>query len=577
MLSSNNRGLLILVFSILIGTLAGIAAHVLRSSVFYVRNLLFSDFEFHYKNYLLIILPIIGIALTLLFRKYILGSDVKHNIPALLYSISKKKGKVNAHKSYSSIIGAVLTAGFGGSVGLESPIISSGAAIGSKIAHWLKLDYKTNILFLACGTAGGIAAIFNTPIAAIIFVLEVLLIDLTRFSLIPLLLASTSGAITTKILSHSQVLFDFRTIAPFHIADIAFYIFLGIIAASVSIYFTKVFLNIEGKMQSTSVFKSFAIGSILVGILLFLFPPLWGEGFEVIKTLFNENENQLLNNTLFENISYKKIALFGFLFSLMIFKVISTSLTINAGGVGGIFAPALFTGAILGYLVAELINLMGIFHSIPTINFVMVGMAAVLAGVLHAPLTSIFLIAELTGGYELIVPLMIASTISYISTKIFIPHGIITVQLAHRGELLTHNKDKSVLVLMNMDSLIEVDFKAVYEGETLADLVKAVAQSKRNLFPVLNKNNKLRGVILLDNIREIMFDTSSYNSAIEDFMIIPPAIIHSTDTMQEVMDKFEKTKAWNLPLIEDGKYLGFISKSRIFNVYREWLLKISDD
>ncbi len=577
LLAGANRRFYILIFSILIGFFSGIAAHFLRSAVFRIRAFLFSDFAFHYQNFLLILFPIVGLALTLLFTKYILKNSSNHGIAALLHSISKQSGKVESHKSYSSILGAALTAGFGGSVGLESPIISSGSSIGSVVARWLKLDYKTSILFLACGAASGIAAIYNTPIAGIIFTLEVLLIDLSRFSLIPLLLASISGAITTRLFSDQQVLFNFSQISPFEPKHIGFYLLLGILASFISVYFTKTYLKIEDWMKKQAQIKSFAIGSLFVGLLLFLFPPLWGEGFEVIKAFFKANELRLIKSTVFEDLGNNTYIFLGFLFLLMLLKVVSTSFTINAGGIGGIFAPTLFTGAIMGYLVAEIINLIGFTSPINTINFIMVGMAAVLAGVLHAPLTSIFLIAEITGGYALIVPLMLASTISYITTKLFLEHGIITKQLATKGELLTHNKDKAILVLMQKESLIENDFGKAYIGQSLGDLIETVAHSKRNLFPVLNQKDELEGVILLDDIREIMFDISRYDSAIELFMQIPPAIINHTDTMQEIMDKFERTKAWNLPFIQENKYAGFISKSRMFNVYRKWLQKISDD
>ncbi len=567
----------ILITCAFIGIAAGISAYFLKTGVFYLRKLLISELQFDYHNFLILIYPSIGIALSVLLMKYIVRDPVKHNITMILRAISRRNSIMKVHKIFSSLLGGIFTAGFGGSIGLESPIISSGAAIGSNIGRNLKQDYKTNTLLLACGAAGAIAAIFNTPVAGVVFALEVLLIDLTRFSLIPLLMSSATGAITTKILYREEVLFDFKPVDTFSIGDVPFFIILAILAALLSWYFTGTYLYFEKKFEALKQRRyRLLTGSISLGVILFLFPPLWGEGFETIKNLLNDNYTQILNNSPFYFLKNNFWAITLFFLILSLLKVVAMSITIGAGGVGGIFAPSLFSGAILGFIFAFLFNSVGLDNQLSTSNFILVGMGAVLTGVLHAPLTSLFLIAEITSGYELIVPLMLVNSITFVIVKYLEPDSIITKQLAKKGELITHHKDKAVLSFMKLENIIEKDFLTVNVNATLGDLIKIVSKSHRNIFPAVDDENKLAGLVELDHIREIMFQPEMYETtAVSNLMVFPPAVIYTTDTMPEVIEKFNETDAWNLPVLQDEKYIGFISKSKMFSEYRKKLVDIS--
>ncbi len=571
----------ILILSAIIGVLAGLVALTLKVSVFYLRKLLVGDIIGESKTYffLLLIFPAIGIGLTLLLKHTLIKDNIKHNIASILSAISRNNSLMRQHKMFSSMLGGILTAGFGGSVGLESPIISSGAAIGSNFGRIFHFNYKTVTVLLACGSSGAISAIFNTPIAGVVFALEVLLIDLTRFSLIPLLIASVSGTIITEIFYPSGVLFDFQIEETFHVTLIHYYVLFGLLSGVIANYFTVVFLKIEHFFaEIKSAFKKYLIGSSIFGLILLFFPMLWGEGFDVIKELLKENHIAIFEFTLYPQLTDKVwIVILAFIFMILL-KVVATALTIGAGGIGGIFAPSLFTGALTGYLFAAVVNFLDIGVHLSLVNFTMIGMTGVLSGVLHAPLTALFLIVEITFGYELIVPLMIVSTISFITAKRFRENSIITEQLAASGHLITHHKDKAVLTMMKLHSVLENNFVPVNVNGDLGDLVKAVAKSKRNLFPVLDDEGFMEGVITLDDVREIMFHTELYHSTkIRNLMTPPPAYIRADDNMDTVMKKFNDSNAWNLPVIDKGKYIGFISKSKMFNVYRQLLVEITDD
>ncbi len=571
----------ILILSAVIGIMAGLVALTLKVSVFYLRKL-FVDYTIGDSQslfFLLLILPSMGIGLTLILKHYVINDTIKHNISSILYAISRKNSIMKQHKMFSSMLGGILTAGFGGSVGLESPIISSGAAIGSNLGRIFHFNYKTVTVLLACGSSGAISAIFNTPIAGVIFALEVLLIDLTRFSLIPLLIASVSGTIVTTVFYPTGVLFDFQIQETFHVSLIHFYVLFGLLAGIVANYFTVVFLRIEKYFSEIkSSLKKYFIGSLLFGLILLFFPMLWGEGFDVIKELLKENHIAIFEFTLYPQLTDKVwIVVLAFVFMILL-KVVATALTIGAGGIGGIFAPSLFTGALTGYLFAAVVNFLDIGVHLSLVNFTMIGMTGVLSGVLHAPLTALFLIVEITFGYELIVPLMIVSTIAFITAKRFRENSIITEQLAARGHLITHHKDKAVLTMMKLRSVLETNFIPVSLDGDLGALVKAVAKSKRNIFPVLDDDGILAGIITLDDVREIMFHTELYHTTkIRSLMSPPPAYIRLDDNMDTVMKKFNDTGAWNLPVIDKGKYIGFVSKSKMFNVYRELLVNITDD
>ena len=571
----------ILILSAITGFMAGLVALTLKVSVFYLRNILIGHIIGVSKVYifLLLIFPAMGIGLTLLLKHTVIKDTVKHNISSILYAISRKNSFMKQHKMFSSMLGGILTAGFGGSVGLESPIISSGAAIGSNLGRIFHFNYKTVTVLLACGSSGAISAIFNTPVAGVVFALEVLLIDLTRFSLIPLLIASISGTIVTTMFYPSGVLFDFQIQESFHVSLIHYYILFGLLTGVVANYFTVVFLKIEKYFSGIkSTFKKYFTGSILFGLILLVFPMLWGEGFDVIKELLKENHIAIFEFTLYPQHTNKVwVVVLAFILMILL-KVVATALTIGAGGIGGIFAPSLFTGALTGYLFAAVVNFLDIGVHLSLVNFTMIGMTGVLSGVLHAPLTALFLIVEITFGYELIVPLMIVSTIAFITAKKFRENSIITEQLAARGQLITHHKDKAVLTMMKLRSVLETNFVPVSSEGDLGDLVKAVAKSKRNIFPVLNEEGILAGIITLDDVREIMFHTELYHTTkIRSLMSPPPAYIRLDDSMDTVMKKFNDTGAWNLPVIDKGKYIGFVSKSKMFNVYRELLVNITDD
>ncbi|MCK4663890.1 MAG: chloride channel protein [Bacteroidales bacterium] len=569
----------ILVLSVIIGVGAGIIALIFKTSVFHLQEFLVKNFVLKYSYFLFLIFPIIGITITVIFKHYILKDHIKHNISSILHAISKRNSLMKAHKIYSSVFGAIVTAGFGGSIGLESPIISSGAALGSNIGKIFRLNYKSIRLLLACGASAAIAAIFNTPIAGIVFALEVLLIDLSRFSLIPLLMAAISGAITTKLFGEEEILLEFVINQPFVSRDIPFFIILGILSGLVSFYFTKVFVFIDGKFEKLKNHSSKLIfGAAALGIMIFLFPALYGEGYDTLKLILNGNAHEVFTESIFSTFIDNWLVFVLFFLFLILIKVFATVTTIGAGGIGGIFAPSLFNGAVLGFLFAFIYNSCGFETSLSESNFALVGMASVLGGVLHAPLTGIFLIAEITSGYELIVPLMLSTTISFVTVKRLESNSIITMQLAKRGELITHDKDKAVLAFMKLDKVIETDFIIVPIEATLGNLVKIISKSKRNIFPVVDKENILHGIILLDDVRDIMFNSEMYdNILVRNLMIIPPAYIDKSDSMQNVINKFNETSAWNLPVTHNSKYVGFISKSKLFSSYRKLLMELTEE
>jgi len=570
---------LTLILSFIIGILGGLIALFLKTSVYYLRKLLLSENQFDFQNYLLLIYPTIGIVLTVLFAKFVVKDNIPNSITSILYSISRKSSILRIHKIFSSIIGGALTAGFGGSIGLEAPIISSGAALGSNIGRYLKLDYKNITLLLACGSAATMSAIFNTPIAAVIFAFEVLLLDLSRFSLIPLLLASVTGTIITRLFSNEAILFDFPLSEHFATGAIPFYIVFAVLTGLVAVYFNKTFLFIETKFKKIkNQSNKIIFSTIILGLLIFIFPPLFGEGFETIKILFKGDYSSILNNSIFFYFKDNLIFVLIFFIFLIFIKVVATVTTISAGGTGGIIAPALFTGAISGFIFASIANLLNLGIQLSVSNFILIGMASVLAGVLHAPLTGMFLIAEITGGYYLIVPLMLSVIITYITVKYFHTDSIITLQLSRKGSLITHHKDKAVLKLIDLAEIIDIDFNTIDIDANLGDLVEVIKKAHRNNFPVINKQNDLLGVISLDKIREIMFDKSKYKKVVvRNLMIQLPVVIQMEDTVESVAEKFIKTGVWNLAVVDNGKYIGFVSKSKLFSVYRKMLVDISSD
>jgi CIC family chloride channel protein len=558
--------------------LSGLTAVIIKNSVHFIQQLVSTGFSQNIHNYLYFIFPMVGLFLTVLLIKYGIRRPVGHGIPGVLYAISKKNSIIKSFGIYASIITSALTVGFGGSVGLEGPTVSTSAALGSNLGRLFKLDYKTTTLLIGCGAVGAMSGIFNAPIAALVFALEVFMFDLTLTSMIPFLVASVTAALTSRMMLGDNVLFNIQITDVYSVSDVPFYILLGVFTGLISVYFNKMFWFIEDLFDKLKKpFFKVLVGGSLLGVLIFFIPPLYGEGFVTIKMLFSGNYTSIVDNSLLFNYKDNVFIMLGLLFALMFFKVVASALTFGAGGVGGVFAPSLFIGASGGFVFAKTLNQLG-FTNLSESNFTLVGMAGLIAGVLHAPLTSLFLIAEITSGYELIIPLMITSTIAYLTSKYFVPHSIYNMQLAKRGELLTRHKDNAVLTLMNLKTEVETDFNIIPPNSTLGDLVKVVSLSKRNLFPVVDEEGVLCGVITLDLIREIMFKPEMYlDVMVESLMVLPRDFISVHDSMDEVMKKFTVSNAWNLPVLENDKYVGFVSKSKLFNAYRKMLINFSEE
>lgn len=571
----------VLILSILVGFTSGVGAVVLKNLTHFIQALLEGNLVKEYHHAFYFIFPIIGFAITYLVIKYIIRNKVSHGIPSTLFAISKRKGLMKQFQMFGSLITAPITVGFGGSVGLEGPSVATGAAISSNISRLFHMNQPTRTLLIGCAAAGALSSIFKAPIAAIIFAIEVFSLDLTIASLVPLLLASLSAVITSYFFFGSDVILPFRIEDKFILSDVPFYIILGIVSGFVSIYFANVYEKIHNYFEKIeSSLKRILIGGISIGFLIYLIPPLYGEGFNTINNLIIGNPIlSAEDNYLNLNLDNAWIVI-GLLAILVFFKVIASSLTFGAGGVGGIFGPALFMGSIMGNCIAKILNNIGFLNSnISESNFTLVGMTGLMAGILHAPLTAIFLIAEITGGYELFIPLMITAAISFSITKYFVPHSVYAMELGRKGELITHNKDHAVLTLMDIESIIETNFISLYSKMTLGEIVhNAVVKSNRNIFPVLNeKTNYLEGIILLDDIRPIMFDQTLYDEVLaSEVMHNPPAVIRlGEDIMTDVMKKFQDSGAWNLPVIKDGQYVGFISKSKMLTAYRRKLINFT--
>ena len=567
----------IMILSVVIGVLGGLGAVIIKNLVHLIQNLLTSSFNFEYQNYLYLAYPTIGILMVVLFVKFILKQHVGHGIPSVLFAISKTKGSIKRHNIFSSIITSAFTVGFGGSVGLEGPTVATGAAIGSNIGKLFHLSYKQIMLLLALACSASMAAIFKSPIAAIVFAIEVIMIDLTMASLVPLLIASASAVLTSYFFLGQAVLIPFEIKESFLIKDFPYYIILGVFAGLVSVYFTKMYMFIEEVFKKIKKwYIKLIIGGLSLGVMIFFFPALYGEGYEAINSTLQGDISVLFSNSIFHSFQNNTLVIILLFVLIIFFKAIATSITFGAGGVGGIFAPTLFTGAFTGLFVAYVFNLLEIGH-VSTINFALVGMGGLIAGVLHAPLTGIFLIAEITGGYELFVPLMITATISYATIKIFVSNSVYTYQLAKRGELLTHHKDKVILSMMSVGSLIEKNFYIINPKNNLGDVVKVIAKSKRNIFPVVEEDGTFRGIVRLDDIRNIMFNHELYEQKkVEQFAIIPENVIEPSELMESVVKKFQDSGKYNIVVVKDGKYIGFISRANVFSKYRRLIKNFSD-
>lgn len=559
----------VLILAGIIGVVSGIAAVTLKESVHFIQATLTKGFEIEYANYLYVSYPLIGILLTYLVAKYVFKDQLGHGITSILYSISKKSSIVTRTKMISRMFTSAFTVGFGGSVGLEAPIVVTGSAIGSNIGRWMHMNYKSRTVLIGCGAAGAISAIFNSPVAGAIFALEVIFSEVTLASFIPVLIASVSASLVSISLLGDDVLFSFNLKDSFTASDTLLYICLGVITGLVSVYFTRVTYYIEGIIGKINKgWKKVVVGGLSLGLIIFVFPPIYGEGYDTIKLLLADQETNLLNGSIFfsriENMGFILIFLVGVIF----IKPIASAITIGSGGSGGIFAPSLFLGATIGFVFATGLNLF-FGYNISVSNFTLVGMSGVMSGVLHAPLTAMFLIAEITSGYELFVPLMMVVAISYTTSAFFEKHSLYTKHLIERGDLIKYDKDRQVLSQIDIKKIVEKDLLHIDPDSTLEELVGLVKVSKRNIFPVVNSDGGLDGIVTLDDIRDVMFDTEKRKQIlVKSIMRTPPAEVAPLESMQSVMSKFEITSAWNLPVIEDGRYIGFLSKSRIFNTYR---------
>jgi CIC family chloride channel protein len=569
---------LVYILSLVVGLLSALAAALLKNAIHFINKLLTGGFSGESSSYLYVVFPVIGMFLTLIFVRYIVKDNIGHGISRILHAISKRKSQLRVHNTWTSLVATTLTIGFGGSVGAEAPIVLTGSSIGSALGRFFRLNYKNITLLIGCGAAGAISGIFKAPIAGIVFTIEILMLDLTLSSIVPLLISSVTAATVAYFLMGDRVLFSFDITGSFNISNIPWYVVLGVVSGLISLYFSKMTLFIESSYERISnVYLRLILGGTMLGGLIYLFPPFYGEGYDTIMALLQGNTDIVFDSSIFSPLSHSFLMMILFMAALIMLKVVASSSTNGAGGVGGIFAPTLFIGGINGFFVAGLLKKF-VHIDLPDNRFVLVGMAGMMAGVMHAPLTAIFLIAEITGGYMLLIPLIITSTVAYITTRSFEKHSIYHVQLAERGELITHDKDKAALARMDWRKEIEKDLLKVKATDTLGDLVKVIARSKRNLFPVVDDYNILDGVVSLDDVREIMFRQELYKTTIiRDIMTIPPSYLDIRESIDTVMETFRKTGAWNLPVMDNGYYVGFISKSRIYSKYRDLLIEFSQE
>lgn len=575
----------VLILSFVVGILTALAACLLKHMIEWIKEFLTENFDITGVNWLYLVYPVIGIFLAGLFVRRIVRDDIGHGVTKILYAISRRQSRIKRHNTWSSLIASAITIGFGGSVGAEAPIVLTGSAIGSNLGSIFRLEHRTLMLLVGCGAAGAVSGIFKAPIAGLVFVLEVLMIDLTMGSLLPLLVSCVTAATVSYILTGTEAMFQFNMDEPFLMERIPAVMLLGILCGLVSLYFTRSmnwFENIFRRYSNP--YTKLLLGGTLLSILIFLFPPLYGEGYDTITLLLNGTNTQewdtVMNNSIFYGDGRLLLLYLSF---IVLLKVFATTATNGGGGCGGTFAPSLFLGCITGFVFAHFCNGYSlapiVSDNLPEKNFALMGMAGVMSGVMHAPLTGVFLIAELTGGYGLFLPLMMVSVSSYLTIKIFEPHSIYSMRLAKKGELLTHNKDKSVLTLMDIESVVETDFQKVLPDMDLGGMVQVISKARRNMFPVVDGRGTLLGIVVLDDIRNIMFRQELYHRfTVSRFMTTPPARINIDDSMETVMKKFDDTKAWNLPVVDsEGRYKGFLSKSRILNSYRQMLVDYSEE
>ena len=569
----------VLILALIVGIICGVAAQLLKFLIHLIGSSLTAGFNATSENWLYLVYPVVGIILTVLFVKYVVKENISHGVTKVLYAISRRKSRLKIKNMYASLIASSITIGTGGSVGAEGPIVYTGAAIGSNFGQAFRMSPKILMILVGCGAAAGIAGIFRAPIAGMLFTLEVLMIDLTGMTVMPLLLSSIAGATVAYVMEGYTAEFFFTQSEPYLTSRIPWTIALGVVCGLMSYYFTKVMFMMESFFKKVKQqWLKILIGGTIIACLVFLFPPLYGEGYSTITSLLDGDVESVVNASLFyvdrDNIWF----LLLFIFAITLTKAFATSATNGAGGVGGTFAPSLFVGALTGFLFASVVNQFDLGVTLSLKNFTLMGMAGVMSGVMHAPLMAIFLTAEMTGGYDLFLPLLIVSALAYFTIQCFTPYSIYTMRLAKAGDLVTHQKDKAVLTLLKIESVIETDFKVVHPEMSLREMVDVISVSNRNLYPVTDAEGNLKGVVLLDDIRNIMFRTDLYRKMhVSRFMAAVPDVIDVKMPMDKVMEIFDKTNAWNLPVVKDGKYIGFVSKSKIFNSYRRVLRHFTDD
>lgn len=572
----------VLMISFVVGIFTALAGWTLKWIIHSIEHMLTYSFSSTGANWLYLIFPVVGIGLTMLFIRCIVRDDIGHGVTKILFAIARNKSKIKLHNTFTSVLASAVTIGFGGSVGAEAPIVLTGSAIGSNLGRMFHLSGRHMMLLVGCGAAGAVAGIFKAPIAGLVFVLEVLMIDLTMGSLLPLLVSCVTATSVTFALSGMGSVFEFNLDNAFSVHRIPAYLALGIVCGLVALYFTRTMNWFEGIFRKIDVpFKKFLLGGAVLSILIFLFPSLYGEGYSLIELLLNgksmDEWQQAMDGSFFAG--HAKLLL-PYLILVILMKVFASTATNGGGGCGGIFAPSLFLGCIGGFVFARIWNMHSILGiEVPECNFAMLGMCGLMSGVMHAPLTGIFLIAELTGGYGMFVPLMIVAVMAYLTIKLFEPHSIYAMRLAQRGELLTHHTDRSVLTLMNMDSVIEKSDRVLYPDQTLGDVANLVATSKGYVFPVVNRQLQLIGILRMDDIRHLVFRPELFTRfRVSQLMAESPAILGVNDSMDSIIKTFDRTRTWNLPVAnQEGTFVGFIRKSTILSVYRRILSDYSQD
>ncbi|MBW8323485.1 MAG: chloride channel protein [Prolixibacteraceae bacterium] len=572
-ISEKNR---IYILSLLVGLLSGTAAFMLKNFIHYVSHSLTRHFKVSDGSLFYLAYPMIGILISVLIVKYLIKDDISHGVSKILSALSKKGSQIKAHNMFSSMVTSGFTIGFGGSVGAESPIVYTGSAIGSYVSRVFNLNPNQIRLLIGCGATGAIAGIFKAPIAGIMFTLEVLMLDLTMASLIPLLLSGITAATLAYFFMGDTVLFHFAITNQFNSANLPYYVLLGVLSGFISLYFTRTGMLVESRMKRIkSSTTRLLVGGVSLGLMVFIFPSLWGEGYESINKIFLGEGADLLNNSVFFDWKTEPVVLLLILVLILFLKVVAMAITTSSGGVGGIFAPTLFMGAVGGYILSLSLNtFFGL--NLPHANFALAGMGALMAGVMHAPLLGIFLIAEITGGYQLLIPLIISATVAYVTITRFEPHSIYTKRLAEMGELVTHHKDKAAMHYMNTKELIETDFEILSPDLNLGQMTYFIARSKRDLFPVVDEDGKMLGMIKMNDIRNLMFDQELYEKiSVRDLMYMPEFFISPNDTIEVIAEKFRSCGRYNLAVLDDGKYIGFISRARVFSAYRDTMADLS--